>query len=693
MAITINSEARYLKGIGPKLANTLSRIGIFTIKDLLYYFPREYEDRTKIMQIAELQPEKEALICGKVVSVSRFRTKRDFIIIKAVIQDKSGKVKAIWFNQPFLLKVFMKGIELFLKGKLERNSYSGERTFVPRYYEIKESNNELPIMPVYPLTEGLYQKRLRSMIKNAIQVFLPQIVDYLPEKIRNGYRLQELKDSILKLHYPETIEQAKKAKERLIFDEFFVFQLGILMRKKAFKENLPGISFKVEGNLVDEFFNSLPFKLTASQKKVISDIRSDMSGGSAMNRLIQGDVGCGKTIVAVYAMVVAVQNGYQAAVMAPTEILAIQHYYKISELLHGMNIEIGLLTGSENIADKRTMHKKIASRKPMIVIGTHALLEEAVKFDNLGLAVIDEQHRFGVVQRTGLKSKGSNPDVVVMSATPIPRSLALTLYGDLDCSVITELPPGRGTVTTRFVSKKEKKRMYEFLRKEVKGGRQAYVVYPLVDESEKLDLKAVRTECAKLKVEFPELAVDLIHGRMSGEEKDGIMKRFKEGKIDVLVCTTVIEVGIDVPNATIMIIEHVERFGLSQMHQLRGRIGRGSERSYCFLMGDLSGDAAKVRIKAMLESNDGFYIAEVDLKLRGPGEILGTRQSGVSFAGGLINYRAADIIEQGELLKFTRDAAEKYILEDPELGQEANQRLKQEILDKYGKYLQLGVLN
>lgn len=684
---------RYLTGVGPKLADVLSKVGIFNVKDLVYYFPREYEDRRNICPISGIRTGEEVLIQGKVMSVTRQRTKRNFIIIKGVISDKSGSVGVVWYNQPFLLKILKKGTQLLLKGKAEYNSYSREILFVPRYYEIKNSDENLPVVPIYPLTQGLFQKKLRSMIKTALEKYASDIIDPLPEVVRNKYKLADLRTSLVKLHYPKDISEAQSSKRRVLFDEMLTFHLGILIRRKLFKEKLKGVTLKINKGIADDYVRSQTFELTDSQNKAISDIGSDLSGGYIMNRLLQGDVGCGKTIVAIYAMLMAIQNGYQAALMAPTEILANQHYLKIKGSLDNLGVITRLLTGSEKAKEKNKIYEEIKSGKPLIIVGTHALIEEGVEFGNLGMAVIDEQHRFGVVQRSRLKSKGNNPHLLVMTATPIPRSLALTVYGDLDRTVINEMPKGRIPIITRFVGENETLKMHDFIRKEVNKGRQVYIVYPLVEESEVMDLKAVKTEHIKLKERFPEFNIGLMHGRMKGEEKDEVMKDFKDGKINILVSTTVIEVGIDVPNATIMVIEHAERFGLSQLHQLRGRVGRGSERSYCFLVGDPKSEITRSRLKALLDSNDGFYIAEADLKIRGPGEVLGTRQSGISLLGNLPNFRVADIINDEDLLRITRAAAEGLISQDPNLDNPENVLLKREIFNKYGNTLELGALD
>jgi len=641
---------RYLKGVGPKMADILSNIGIETVEDLIYYFPREYEDRRDPVPVAKLVPGKESIIKVELVKISAGRTKRNFSIIKGKVKDDSGTTSVIWFNQPFLVRVLKPGISMFISGKLERDPYSGEIVFVPRNYDvINDLNRNDLIVPRYGLTEGISQKILRRIIKTALEGQLSSIADPLPDYIKQKFKLPPLQESILTLQFPSDMNKMPDARHRLAFDELLTFQLGLFYNKKKVDQDA-GITFDVEGGLINKFKNILPFSLTKAQQKVIEDIMADMGKKKIMNRLLQGDVGCGKTVVALYAMVVAVQSGYQAAIMAPTEILANQHFNKIKSFVDDIGIDVCLLTGSENKLRNETI-EKLNEGKPLIIVGTHALLEAPVKFGRLGLVVIDEQQRFGVEQRLTLRRKSEKLDLLVMTATPIPRTLALTLYGDLDRSVIDEMPPGRTRIITRYVQEGERTKLYEYIRTQIASGRQAYVICPLIEESEKIDLKAAEEEVKALKKIFPEYKVGLVHGRMKGEQKDKVMSDFLKGNIDILVSTTVIEVGIDVPNSTIMIIEHSERFGLSQLHQLRGRIGRGQEQSYCFLTGNPVSDSAKGRIEAMLKTTDGFKIAEADLKLRGPGEFVGVRQSG------LPNFRVADIIKDEEIIREAREAA------------------------------------
>ncbi|MFA5097195.1 MAG: ATP-dependent DNA helicase RecG [Candidatus Margulisiibacteriota bacterium] len=692
MTPDLDTPVQYLKGVGPSLAKLFSKLGVSTVRDLLFYFPRDWEDRRNIQPAAKLSAGEDCLVKGIIKSVRAERTGRGFNLVKAVISDDSGSVLATWFNQPFVEKTLnsKKGSAVIISGRADINPYSGGLEISVKDYELPDGCEEaLAVVPKYPLTAGLYQKTVRRIMKKALELCLPRVKDPLPEQVSKelgmGFSL-----AVKGLHFPSVPEEAERCRQRIAFNEFFLLQSAIAIRRKEIRQDTKGIAFDTEAELVSKFLSVLPFELTGAQKKVLGSIKKDMASCKPMNRLVQGDVGSGKTIVAVISCVTAVSNGYQAAIMAPTEILAQQHYFKIKELVSKLGIKVQLITAGENKKSKRLKSKSEEGNAidgPCIVVGTHALIQESIKYSKLGLVVIDEQHRFGVMQRTQLRAKGNNPDLLVMTATPIPRTLAFTIYGDLDRSVIDELPPGRTPVMTKYVSEGKRASLYGFMEEEISKGRQAYVVCPLIEESEKIDLKAARQTCDTLKAVFSDHNVELMHGRMKPAEKEKIMKAFKENKIQVLVSTTVIEVGIDISNASIMLIEHVERFGLSQLHQLRGRIGRGAEQSYCFLMGKASSEESKARVKVMLETNDGFKIAEADLKLRGPGEFLGVRQSG------LPEFKAADIIRDAQLLEKARKAAFDIISNDPDLAEPQSRELKTEVFGRYGKFFGLDVIN
>ncbi|KPJ69794.1 hypothetical protein AMJ44_02405 [candidate division WOR-1 bacterium DG_54_3] len=646
--VKLDTPVQYLKGVGPKVAKLLGKLGIETIEDLIYFFPRDYEDRTQIKPIAKLSPSDFEIIRGEVISINHQLTRGRFSVLKLVISDQSGSIQAVWFNQPYLVKLFRKGMRLILSGKVEYSSYEGALQLSVRDFEVDTGEN-LKIVPLYPLTEGLYSKKMRSIVKTALENYLEKIQDWLPDRIRLQHNLCGLPEAIYNLHFPDKLSLVEPARRRLAFDDFFIFQIGLGLRKIIIK-TAEGLSFKIDNKLLSDFRERLPFQLTPAQQRVLTEILEDMQSTHPMNRLLQGDVGSGKTVVAAIAALMAIHNGYQVAIMAPTEILAQQHCTKLERMLKPFGIDIRLVTSTTRMRQKAKGRSQ--KTEGQLYIGTHALIQERVEFEKLGLVIVDEQHRFGVRQRAKLVKKGITPDVLVMTATPIPRSLALTLYGELDRSVIDEMPPGRTPVKTYFVPEGKRRNAYGFMRERIKEGRQIFVVCPLVEESEKVDLKAAMDEAERLQKEiFPEYRIGLMHGRLKGDEKDEIMQRFKSGKIEVLVSTTVIEVGIDISNATVMVIEHAERFGLSQLHQLRGRIGRGAEQSYCFLIADAKTAEARARIRAMLDSTDGFRIAEVDLGLRGPGEFFGTRQSG------LPNFRVADIIRDEKILREARTAA------------------------------------
>lgn len=681
---------QYAKGVGPKRAKLLNRLGIATVKDALYYFPYRYVDRSNPEKISELRYGNVETVIGKIVSAEIIHLPRkDIKIFELVINDGSGLLKGKWFNQPFMKKNFKVGQEVILCGTIKRNTYWGIGFEMdnPEYEVLddpecvrdepgmKSGEDSLihtkRIVPIYKVTSGLSVRQMRSIMFNIVNSHISDIIDPIPGEILFRNNLPSLSESIANIHFPNSESDLEvlnrgtsEFHKRLSFDELFMLELGLAKIKRG-KVVEKGIAFKPEGTLVKKLIDILPFRLTESQKRVFNEILEDMKRAHPMNRLIQGEVGCGKTIVALMAMAVAAECGYQSALMVPTEILAEQHYINIYRIVQDLGLKICLLTGSTSTL--RTMRDelraKIASGEMDIVVGTHALIQEGVVFRNLGLIVIDEQHRFGVMQRALLRRKGINPDVLVMTATPIPRTLALTLYGDLDYSIIDELPPNRLPIQTFLFSSKQKEAIYKKIREETKKGRQVYVVYPVIEESEKTDLRSAIMGKTAFEKFFPDLRVGLIHGRLRPEEREKIMASFKAGEIDLLVCTTVIEVGVDVPNASLMLIIHAERFGLSQLHQLRGRVGRGSHTSSCLLVAyEPYGEDARKRLNIMVKSNDGFRIAEEDLKIRGPGEFFGTKQSGMP------DLRIANIIRDAPLLNIARKEAFNLIDRDPFLN-------------------------
>lgn len=664
----LETPVQYLKGVGPKIAKILAKINVFTVEDLLYYFPCDYEDRRTIQPISSIRgPENRVLIKGVIEDIEHNVSKGRFSIIKVDVADNTGSVKVIFFNQPFLLRLFSRGLKLIISGKAEFNAYEGSVQIIPRDWEI-DDGKALGIVPIYNMTEGLYAKLLRKIVKTAIDNYLSEIKDILPEEIITQNKFISITDAVSELHFPKNLDIIASARKRVIFEEFFLFQLGFGLIKKQ-DECLPGIVIKSADEALSEF--PLPFELTNAQDKVLKEIFTGLKSGKRMNRLLMGDVGSGKTIVAAITAYTMLKNGYQVVVMAPTEILAQQHFAKFSEWLS--QFKIRLVTGTTQSRGRKSQ------LDDDVIIGTHALIEDEIKFKNLGLAIIDEQHRFGVIERSILSQKGTNPHLLFMTATPIPRSLALTLYGDLDRSTIDEMPKGRQVIKTHYIPDKKRSGLHEFIRKKVGEGQQVFVVCPLVLESEKLDLKAAIDEAKYLQGEvFSDLKVGLLHGRMKPKEKEEIMEDFRLKKIKILVSTTVIEVGIDIKDASIMLIEHSERFGLSQLHQLRGRIGRGPHESFCFLLGNIKTEEAKIRIKAMLDYIDGFKIAEIDLKLRGPGDFSGLKQSG------LPSFHLADIIRDEQALMEAKEAAFDYVKNDSMLKN--SPLLLRAVKTRYGKF-------
>lgn len=688
----IESPVQYLKGIGPKKAEVLNSVGIKTIEDILYYLPRKYLDRSTFTPINQLQPNTQATVIGKVeaLGVRKGRKNRFQVILK----DKTGYLNLIWFaNLKYVQNAFEAEDVVIASGEV--SFYNGLQMAHPEFEIISGNGDELihtgGVIPVYPSTARLRKLNLdsrgfRRILKPFLERVEQMVEETLPEPIVTEQRLLPLSLALKNIHFPENLTVAEQARQRLAFDELFYLELMLALRKKRLTDSPEGISFQKPGSLIKQLLNKLPFKLTEAQRKVLREIANDMLSKRPMNRLLQGDVGSGKTIVALISMMMAVESGYQAAFMAPTEILAEQHYLTIHRLAEELGIKIVLLTSSVPKKEKEVILGQISLGEASIVIGTQALIQEKVKFYRLGLAVIDEQHRFGVMQRALLKQKGHQPDVLIMTATPIPRTLALTAYGDLDVSVIDQLPPGRKPIETILRDEKTRPEVYRFLDKKVSQGRQVYIVYPLIEETERLDLKAATEAYEKLKKEvFPNRRVGLIHGRIKNTDREAIMQKFRKGEFDILVSTTVIEVGVDVPNSSIMVIEHAERFGLSQLHQLRGRVGRGAEQSHCFLMANypLSQDA-RDRLQALCSSTDGFKIAELDLKLRGPGEFFGTKQHG------LPELKVADLIRDLRLLHEARRWAFKIIEEDPFLQREENQLLRTHFLRRYKDKFGLG---
>ncbi len=682
----MTTPVQYLKGVGPYLASLLEKIGVKTLEDLFYHLPHRYLDRQNLLNIREAGPGAEVVVCAELLisgesSLGRTRKK----MFEAIFSDGTGQIHCKWFRfYKSMPKAFQKGKWAILSGKLE--IYRGEKQIAhPEIEWLGEGEEQgegasrhQGIVPVYPLTEGLHPRTLRKVIQNALQQHLAHLSETLPESILQKYKLPAYNLSFKEIHTPETGSDLSLLNEgrsffhkRLIFDEFFFLEMGLaLKRHGTLREE--GVPLLKDFENLKKFKQQLPFSLTQGQEKALEEIVTDLSKPHPMNRLLQGDVGSGKTAVAAGALWMAVSQGYQACLMAPTEILAEQHLKTMQRFLGPMGVSITLLKSDLSGAEKKERYEKIKRGEIQLVIGTHALLQQGVEFHSLVLSIIDEQHRFGVMQRAQLKQKGKNPHLLIMTATPIPRTLALTVYGDLETSILNELPAGRMPIVTRSVHSKDLEKLYQFMRQEIQKGRQAYVVYPLIEESETLDVKNAVQMYEKFKSEiFPDLPLGLLHGQMKGEEKEKIIQEFIQKKIQILITTTVIEVGVDVPNATLMIIENAERFGLSQLHQLRGRVGRGSEKSYCFLLaGFAQGEKSRERLKVLCETTDGFKIAEADLNLRGPGDFVGVRQAG------LPDFRIANIVRDGKILEAARKEAFEWIAQDPELQSSESQKLK-----------------
>ncbi|MGI8746681.1 MAG: ATP-dependent DNA helicase RecG [Bryobacteraceae bacterium] len=682
MSLDLSTPLKYVKGVGPARAAILEAKGLVTVEDLLSYAPFRYEDRGNVKTIAQLAPGEMATVMAEVQSaqLAGFRRK-NLGLFQAVFTDGSGgKLVSKWFHGGYLADRFTPGLKVALFGKVELDSYTGDLQIMHPEFEVLSSEDGEAdaglhtgrVVPIYEAAGKITTRIFRGLLHGILESLDP-VDDPLPQTIRHRLKFPDRFAAIRNIHFPSQDEDLRllnafrsPSQFRLIFEEFFWLECGLSL-KKAKARVQPGISFELNDRVREKIKAMLPFKPTGAQKRVLAEIARDMQAPHPMSRLLQGDVGSGKTLVAAEAAIIAIENGYQAVLLAPTEILASQHYLSFKSLFQKLGYVVLLLTGSNSAREKEQLKKLLAAGLAHIGIGTHALLEKDVEFKRLGLAIVDEQHRFGVMQRLQLSEKGQHraekgqhPDVLVMTATPIPRTLALTLYGDLDVSVIDEMPPGRKPIVTKHVTEDQIERVYSFLKKQVDAGRQAYVVYPVIEETETQAIKAAQQMHTHLsEIVFPTLKVGLLHGKLKSGEKESVMDRFKRGEIDILVSTTVIEVGVDVSNATVMIVEQAERFGLAQLHQLRGRVGRGAEQSYCLLVTGRLNDTAKERIRTMVESTDGFYIAEMDLKLRGPGEFFGTRQSG------LPGLRIANILRDQELLEIARNEAQSYIEHPP----------------------------
>jgi ATP-dependent DNA helicase RecG len=657
-----------LQGVGPKIAQTLERLGASTVHDLLYIFPRRYDDYTLMKPISRLQYGETVTVIGTVWEV-RARQARNHKLVQVIISDGTGKIQATWFNQPWLTGKLKTGMQIVLSGTVDQ--YLGRLIFEnPEWEPVElEPLKTRRIVPIYPLTRGLSSHKMRDIQKQAVNGWAGKVSDPLPVSIRQRRGFYTLPHTLQQVHFPDSQESLHAARQRLVFDELFLLQIGMLGLRRDWQD-APGIPIPYNEQALTAFTNTLPFELTGAQKQVINEMLTDMARDVPMNRLLQGDVGAGKTVIAAAAMVSAVQGGLQAALMAPTEILAEQHYQGLNSLLEQLGIRVSLLTGSTTTAERTSLYEEISNGTAQVVIGTQALIQDKVNFKELGLVVIDEQHRFGVEQRKALRDKGiaspngsgpaePNPHLLVMSATPIPRSLALSLYGDLDLSILDEMPPGRQEIKTRWLRPSERERAYAFVQSQVESGRQAFIICPLVEESDKIDAKSAVAEHERLQNEvFPDLKLGLLHGRMKAGEKEAVMRSFYNGETDILVSTSVIEVGIDVPNSTVMVIEGANRFGLAQLHQFRGRVGRGAHQSYCLLLADtISGDAEE-RLSALEKTNDGFMLAEKDLEIRGPGEFFGQRQSG------LPELQLASLLDM-EMLEMARAEAQALFEIDP----------------------------
>jgi ATP-dependent DNA helicase RecG len=681
----LDTAVTYLKGVGPMRAEALRRLGIITAGDLLFHVPHRYEDATTVAPIKSLEPGMAGTVIGTVISKGVIPTRKGLRIFQAVLRDETGMIEVSWPGQPFLDRAINKGDALLVTGNVR---FFHGRQLQPREFINLGPDDDGPtaqgrVLSVYPATEGLSFKLIRSIIDSHLDALLPLVTEYLPADVLAMSETPKIGDALRMVHRPSSIAEAYAGRARLAFEELFFVQLLQQRAKELARDRRSGITFENKRTLTTKLRENLPFELTGAQVQSIREIVADMCSDRRMQRLLQGDVGSGKTIVALFAALLAMENGFQAAIMAPTELLAEQHIRTMTALLAPLDIAPILLTGSLPTRDRKAIAARLATPEPVLVVGTHALVQEATAFARLGFAAIDEQHRFGVEQRKALGAKGESPDVLLMSATPIPRSLALTLYGDLDLSMLDERPPGRRPITTALRRESARARVLQFVDRQLELGRQGYIVYPVIEESEKTDLKAATTMFEMLSAgPFANRRVALLHGRIPAPERDEIMRRFRDREIDLLIATTVIEVGIDVPNATVMLVEHPERFGLSQLHQLRGRVGRGAEESYCILLGDVSPEVAE-RLQIFTRTEDGFEIAREDLRIRGMGDLFGERQSGVP------TFRIADPLRDEALNDRARVAANALLSRDPGLDRPEHAGLRRVLGERYARSLEL----
>lgn len=661
-SFSVFSPVQYLKGVGPRRAVHLKRAGIETVFDLLCHFPKRYEDRRVPVPVDKMADGQVVWTQGRVLGGSTRRIGKGRVLTKLALKRDGLVFYATWFNQPYLLQKLVPGTAVAVVGRCSRRFQTVNITVSE--YETEEADGKLStgrIVPVYALTEGLNQKTLRALVRTALDTFRGNLPEPLPNDLLVRYDLPSVDAAFANIHYPPSFREADAARRRLVYEECFLFQLA-LQKMRVVGEGRKEFRHGPDGPKVSALLNSFPYRLTAAQERVWSEISSDMQQAEPMRRLLQGDVGSGKTIIALLALVKCVEAGLQGAFMVPTEILAEQHYRRIKKMLRPLDIQVDLLTGHISSREREQVLARLQEGSAQIIVGTHALIQESVQFSRLGLIVIDEQHRFGVRQRMMLQEKGAKVDSLMMTATPIPRTLALTVYGDLDVSVIDELPPGRRPVSTHLVYPVQLPRVYRFILREVGAGRQAYIICPLIEESEQLQNEAAVKIYEELRTgPLRDVRVGLLHGRMSGDEKMKVISGFTGGEVDVLVATTVVEVGVDVPNATIMVIFDAERFGLAQLHQLRGRVGRGGEQSWCILVGDPTTEEAKERLQAIVQSNDGFRLAETDLRLRGPGEFLGTRQAG------LPGFKITDLMRDWKIMEMMQREARQILAADPDL--------------------------